>query len=647
MQKAMGSIGAFSGRGSGSEQNRMAGLPFSGIPAELEKGVKKIIEKEPLEEAVNVAFDPSEIRQPPLTLRTLFAPHLPALLPAFAMVIAQTAAMQIGPLLTQIGIDRGIVKADVDVLVWVSLAYLGAILLNFITGYARTAWTGRLGERLMMGLRLRVFSHLQRLSIDFFTEEMSGRIMTRMTSDIEALTALLHDGIINLMVQGVTMIFVIGVLFTFNVKLAAVLIIVVLPAMLVLTLWFRSVSDYGYGIVRDRIATLLADFQENLTGIRVVHAFYRQSRNIARHLQLAGLYSEANFYTARMGAVFDSGSTFIAVFGQALILFIGGNMVLDGELTIGELTAFILYLTSFFAPVQQLVQLYNTYQQGQAAVNKLRELLNLRPSVPESPEAYDLPRVKGAIELEDVGFAYRSDSPVLKGVSLQIRPGETMAFVGETGAGKSTIAKLIIRFYDPVSGRIRIDGHDLKAVTFRSLRSQLGYVPQEPFLFAGTLRDNVAFANPEATDEEVMEACRTVGIEDLVEKMPGGIHTRIHERGSSLSSGERQLIALARAFLAKPRIVVMDEATSNLDLASESKIEHALDKLLEGRTAVIIAHRLNTAMRADRIAVFDKGCLLELGSHQELMQKNGCYARMHEKWMKHSEILSPDKIVPS
>ncbi len=636
MAREMGSLGAFSGRGSGSEQSRQAGLPFSGIPAELETGVRKIIDKEPADERVEIDFDQAEAKQPPLALRTLFAPHYPALALAFVMVLAQTGAMQAGPLLTQIGIDKGIVKANPKVLFWVSLAYLLSIVLNYITGYARMAWTGRLGERLMMNLRIKVFSHLQRLSLDYFTEEMSGRIMTRMTSDIEALTTLLQDGIINLMVQGLTMIFVIVVLFSLNSKLAVILVAAVLPAMLTLTFWFRRVSDYGYGVVRDRIATLLADFQENLTGIRVVHAFFRQSRNIANHLNLAGLYAQANFYTARMGAVFDSGSTLIAVFGQALILLIGGKMVLNGSLTIGELTAFILYLTSFFAPIQQLVQLYNTYQQGQAAVTKLRDLLNLPPSVPESPQAKDLPQIKGEIELERVSFSYNNGQPVLEDISLTVHPGETIAFVGETGAGKSTLAKLIIRFYDPQSGQVCIDGHDLKKVTLKSLRTQLGYVPQEPFLFAGTLRDNVGFAKPEASDEEILEACRAVGIEDLVKQMPQGIHTVIHERGSSLSSGERQLIALARAFMEKPRVVVMDEATSNLDLASESRIEHALDVLLQGRTAVIIAHRLNTAMRADRIAVFDRGHLVELGKHTELITQGGFYAKMYDKWMKQS-----------
>jgi ATP-binding cassette subfamily B protein len=265
----------------------------------------------------------------------------------------------------------------------------------------------------------------------------------------------------------------------------------------------------------------------------------------------------------------------------------------------------------------------------------------LAPSVPEFPNAGDLPKIKGEIELDRVSFSYNAGEPVLEDISLTIASGETIAFVGETGVGKSTLAKLIMRFYDPTSGSVRIDGHDLKDVTLSSLRTQMGYISQEPFLFAGTLRDNVSIAKPEASDEEIWEACRAVGIEDLVKQMPSDIQTVIHERGSSLSSGERQLIAIARAFLGKPRVVVMDEATSNLDLASESRIEHALNALLKGRTAVIIAHRLNTAMRADRIAVFDRGRLVELGRHDDLIAGDGYYADMYEKWMKQSPSFNP------
>jgi ATP-binding cassette subfamily B protein len=310
-------------------------------------------------------------------------------------------------------------------------------------------------------------------------------------------------------------------------------------------------------------------------------------------------------------------------------------MVLDGRLSLGELSAFVLSLNTFFAPIQQLVQLYDTFQKGQASLRKLADLLQTEPTVAEKPDAIELPPLVGAIELEDVSFGYVEWRPVLQDVSLTIAEGETFSLVGATGAGKSTIAKLVTRFHDPTAGRVLLDGHDLRDVTLTSLRRQLGIVPQEPFLFSGSIRDNIAFARPDATDDEVLEACRAVGIDDLVERLPDGIHTPCHERGVSLSSGERQLLALARAFLSQPRVLVLDEATSNLDLRSEAKIEHALDVLLEGRTAIIIAHRLQTAMRADRIAVVHDGRIVELGSHDELVAQGGVYAGMYATWISH------------
>ncbi len=310
-------------------------------------------------------------------------------------------------------------------------------------------------------------------------------------------------------------------------------------------------------------------------------------------------------------------------------------MVRDGNLTVGELIAFILFLNSFFLPIQSLVQQYNLYQQGQAAIAKLNDLLSTHPTVEEAADAEVLPPINGDVSLDEVSFAYDPTKPVLRDVDLHITAGETIALVGPTGAGKSTIAKLVTRFYDPAAGRVTIDGHDLRAVTIDSLRRQLGVVPQEPFLFAGTMRDNIAFARPGATDAEVMEAVHRVGLTELIERLPEGVDTPVHERGVSMSSGERQLVALARAFLAAPRVLVLDEATSNLDLKSETKVEAGLDAVLEGRTAIIVAHRLSTAMRADRIAVVDDGRILELGPHDELVARGGRYAEMFEAWTAH------------
>jgi ATP-binding cassette subfamily B protein len=384
--------------------------------------------------------------------------------------------------------------------------------------------------------------------------------------------------------------------------------------------------------VRDNIANVLADLSESLQGVRIVTAHNRQRHNTEHHRQVTGRYYDTNVQTGRINSIYGPSTQVVGVAGQLALLAIGAGMVADGQLTIGELVAFLLYLGAFFQPIQQLVQLYNTYQQGQSSITKLKALLGTDPDVREAADAVDLPPVEGEITFDDVTFGYLPDHPVISGVSLDIRPGETVAFVGPTGAGKSTLAKLVTRFYDPTAGQVRIDGHDLRGVRIESLRRQLGVVPQEPFLFAGPLRDNIRFASPDASDEEVWAALRAVGLVEVVERMPQGLDTIVQERGQSLSSGERQLVALARAFLAQPRVLVLDEATSNLDLQSETKIEDALDVLLEGRTAILIAHRLSTAMKADRIVVVDEGRIVEVGSHDELVAAGGKYTQMYATW---------------
>jgi ATP-binding cassette subfamily B protein len=371
--------------------------------------------------------------------------------------------------------------------------------------------------------------------------------------------------------------------------------------------------------------------------MRVITAHNRRRHNLVHHRNVVGEYNAANIYTARVGAMYGPGAETVSVIGQAILLVVGAKMVVDGKLQLGELTAFFLYLTMFFAPIQQLVQLYNVYQQGRAALRKLADVLATEPAVPEADDAYDLPEIAGEIRLEHVTFGYDPRVPVLRDVDLVIAPGETIAIVGETGAGKSTIAKLVTRFYDPTEGRVLIDGHDLCRVTFESLRRQIGVVPQEPFLFGGTIRDNITFARPDATDEEIEEACRLIGLDELLGRQGDGLDSPVHERGVSLSSGERQLLALTRAFLARPRVLVLDEATSNLDLKSETRIERALDVLLEGRSAIIIAHRLATAMRADRIAVVHDGVIAEIGSHAELLDRGGRYAELYATWASHAE----------
>jgi ATP-binding cassette subfamily B protein len=458
-----------------------------------------------------------------------------------------------------------------------------------------------------------------------------------MTSDIENLQQLLQDGLAQLALQALTMVVIAGFMLSENVKLALITIVLILPLLTVASLWFRVASERGYDKVRDGIANVLADLSESLHGVRIVTAHNRQRHNVVTHRNVVGKYRDANDYTAHINAVYGPGTQLLGYLGQAALLAIGGTMVLRHQMQVGTLISFFLYLNRFFQPIQLLVQQYNTYQQGQSSIFKLRTLLGTEPTVAEEPGAEELPTIEGEITFDHVTFGYDPETPVIFDVDLRIAPGETVAFVGPTGAGKSTMAKLVTRFYDPTAGRVCIDGHDLRHVTMASLRSQLGVVPQEPFLFAGTIRDNIAFARPDATDEEVAEAVARTGLTELIDRTPDGVDAVVHERGQSLSSGERQLIALARAFLAHPRVLVLDEATSNLDLQSETMIEAALDVLLQQRTAVLIAHRLSTAMRADRIVVIEHGRVAEVGPHDALVAKGGIYARMYETWVRQGE----------
>ncbi len=555
------------------------------------------------------------------------------------LVVFISIAAQTGPKLTEIAINDGMTPGHEHFAV---VAILAGVYLLFVAATAlaqrfQVQVTGRLAAWVMNDLRVKVFAHLQRLSLGFFTEEKAGVVMSRMTSDIENLQQLLQDGLSQLAIQAMTMVVITAILFTTDVRLAAITVLLIVPALLAASIWFTRASERGYGKVRDGIANVLADLSESLHGVRIVTAHNRQRHNVIHHRNVVGDYRDANNYTGHVNALYGPGTQLLGVIGQAVLLAVGGEMVIHHTLSLGALVAFFLYLNRFFQPIQLLVQQYNTYQQGQASVIKLRALVDTEPEVREARDARELPPIEGAIDFERVTFAYTPGRPVLEDVDLRVAPGETVAFVGPTGAGKSTLAKLVTRFYDPTEGRVTIDGHDLREVTLYSLRRQLGVVPQEPFLFAGTLGENVAFARPDASEEEIREAVDRVGLAEMVDRMPAGLDTVVHERGQTLSSGERQLIALARAFLAHPRVLVLDEATSNLDLQSETKIEAALDVLLENRTAILIAHRLSTAMRADRIAVVDGGRIVEVGSHAELVARGGRYAEMYATWITQAE----------
>ena len=620
-------------------------LPFAGIPPEMLERTNVLADKEPDFSELTVPFSHRPPDEPTFTLWSFLGPYKFRMAGGLLLVgIAEMLGL-IGPYLVKTAIDDAIIPGDLQVLLMVAVIWGASLVLAMLVNGFRTWYLGVLGQLLMYELRVRVFAHLQRLSLDFFTEEKAGRLMTRMTSDIEALSTLLQTGLINLVAQGLSLIFIVAILFSFNVPLTIVMLVIAAPVMLGMTAWFRRVSEKGYEEVRNKIAEVLADLQESLSGMRLVISFNRMKHNIINHRNVVGDYREANNRTAWISSIYQSGTTFVNV-GTSLLILILGFFILrevnptmdpDGEFTIGALIAFMALVDRFFRPVNALAGLYNQFQSGNAAVIKLRDLLSTPPSVMESSWPRKIDDMQGDIQLNNVSFSYEKGAPVLTDVSLHIEAGQSIAFVGPTGAGKSTLAKLIARFYDPDSGEILIDGQNVRDVSLDSLHSQLGVVPQEPFLFHGSIRDNLKFAVPHADEETLLAACRAVGIEDMIARLPQGLDTPCHERGSSLSSGERQLLALARAFLSRPRVLILDEATSNVDQQSESRIERALDTLLQGRTAIIIAHRLSTARRADLIAVVDDKGIREMGPHNVLVEQGGYYADMYETWERQHE----------
>ena len=613
------------------------GLPFGGIPTELMDEATKLLAQEPVHLSSELTFTqrPSAKERQRLTLPRLIGAYPEWVVSGSLLVIVISLILQAGPLLTEYAINKGMVRhhRSLTVISVCAVLYLVIALASAIMQRVQVNVTGKLAARVMHDLRIRVFTHFQRLSLDFFTDEKAGVLMSRMTSDIENLQQFIQDGVSQFALQGLTMIVIMVVLFTINVTLALWTILLVVPLLLALTIWFHHASEKGYLLSRDRIANVLADLSESLYGIRVVTANNRQRRNIRNHRHVVGAYRDANLYTGRVNAIYGPATITIGILGQGMLLGIGGHMVLVHQLNIGELIAFFLYLNRFFGPIQLLVQQYNALQQGRSSIIRLRELLEVPPSVNEVENAATLATIEGRITFEHVSFGYDPDHLVLHDVNLEIAPGESVAFVGPTGAGKSTMAKLANRFYDPTEGRVLLDGVDIKTVTLRSVRSQLGVVPQEAFLFAGSIRTNLSFGRTGVTDEEIEEAIDVVGLRELIERLPDGVDTIVHERGQTLSAGERQLLALARAFLARPRVLILDEATSSLDLRSETIVEGALDRLLEGRSAILIAHRLTTAQRADRIVVIDRGGIVEVGTPHELLRAGGSYAAMYQAWL--------------
>ena len=558
----------------------------------------------------------------------------------FSMIamIAVTLSSLTVPYLLKVAIDGGIGAKDLTVLTWVIVAFVGVSLVNLGASYLQTYLTSWVGEHIVYDLRRDVFAHLQKLSLDFFSRQKTGWIVSRLTNDIDALDQLVTDGVTTLVTNSLTFVGAIVFLIILDWRLALATL-TIMPLLIGGTLVFRAKSARAYAQVRNSIGDVSAHLQESISGIRVLKAFRREQSDYERLAVANAAYRDVNMRTVVQSGLYFPFVEFMSAAAVVIVLWYGGTLIGGNTLQIGVLVAFIGYLNSFFDPLQQLSQLYNTFQASMAAVQKIYTVLDTEPDMLDAPDAVDLPDVRGVVELRDVSFGYDPEKPVLHDVNLKIPAGKTVALVGATGAGKSTVIKLLARFYDPTEGAVLVDGHDLRQVTASSLREQLAVVPQEAFLFSGSVLDNIRFARPSADADEVKRIARIVGVHDFVESLPDGYDTEVQEGGSALSTGQRQLISFARALLADPRILILDEATSSVDAESERRIERAMEVLFSGRTSVIVAHRLSTVRYADEILVIDDGRVVERGSHDELIAAGGRYAGLYAEWEATGEAL--------
>jgi ATP-binding cassette subfamily B protein len=556
----------------------------------------------------------------------------------FSMLIAIAAGLA-PPLLAKEAIDNGIIAKDSGTLTIVVILYVISAILLWAATYVQTYMTGWVGQRALQDLREQTFDHLQKQSSGFYSRRKTGVLVSRLTNDVEALDQLVSSGAMTLFQSVITLGAMVVILLLQSVPLALVCF-AVFPIVALASFIFRVVSTDVYRVTREKIALVTSYLQETISGVSVVRAYGREELHINEFNDLSADNRDANMKSVNLNAAYFPAIEFLSAVSLAVILLFGGYLVIEGNIEIGVLVLFAGYMQNFFDPIQQLSQLYTTYQAGMAALDKIFDLLAEQPDVVDTEGAFELGQVRGEVTFEDVWFSYaegdedkdRETTWALRGVDLKIAPGETVALVGSTGAGKSTFAKLVPRFYDPTRGRVLIDGHDLKDVQARSLRRQLGYVPQEGYLFSGTIAENIEFGRPGATREEIESAARSVGAYDAISGLANGFDTIVGERGSHLSAGQRQLVAFARALIAAPRLLILDEATASVDVNTEIKIEEGLRRLLANRTAIVIAHRLSTIINSSRIAVLEGGEIIELGSHDELVAANGRYAELYRTW---------------
>ncbi|MFZ0217392.1 MAG: ABC transporter ATP-binding protein [Candidatus Dormiibacterota bacterium] len=565
-------------------------------------------------------------------LRRLLSPHWHRLALAAGLIVLKTGGTLAVPYLVGMAIDRGLARGDGRTLLLYVALIAGAAVVSAFGNWGFMRVSGRIGQSVLLDLRLLVYQHVQRLSVSFFDRYTSGRVISRLTNDIDALSDLLATGLTSLLTSTLSIVVIAVILLSMDLRLGLVTLIA-FPIILAVTLWFRVYATRAYRAVRQAIALVIVHYTESLGGIRAVHAYNREPRNQEIFEDVNGRYRAANVWSMRLGSAYGPSIQALGRLTTLAVLVFGGYLVTRHSLTLGVLAAFVLYVRQFFDPMQDLSQFYTLFQSAAAALEKLSGVLDEQPAVPEPQRPVALPDPRGRLTFEGVTFAYR-ERPVLHRIELDIPAGQTVALVGATGAGKTTLARLMARFYDPTEGTVRLDGVDLRALSGRDLRRATVMVTQESFLFSGTVGDNIAFGRPDASPEMVEAAARAVGADGFIGRLPDGYETAVRRRGVRLSGGQRQLVAFARAFLADPQVLILDEATSSLDIPTERLIQQALGTLLAARTAIIIAHRLTTVEIADRVLVVDDGRIVEDGGPASLLRAGGHYQALHEDWVR-------------